>query len=144
MTEDLDWLTGRGVIACDDPAVADAALDRKERYAGVAVIGVVLNGHEPPVALTLIKRALRSAEPQVCANALQALGHLARLQCEVDEESITLLWRALRDKRCASGCQIRSYACNAADDVAMFVPRRVLPRWLRRGHAGRRQPTRGG
>ncbi|GLY97089.1 hypothetical protein [Actinoplanes sp. NBRC 103695] len=88
--------------------------------------------------LPRIKRALRAVSAQTRANALQSLGHHARLHRAIDAESVDLLRRALTDRTVLGGCQIRVYADNAASDVGMFAPRCALPRWLRRRHAGPR------
>ena len=132
-----DWL---GII--DQPAIFDEALDRAHPYAGVALLTLVLNHPDPDVAPPRIKRALETGSTQTQANALQSLGHHARLHHLIDPESVAHLRRALRSRVMLEGFPIRAYAQNAASDVAMFVPRRRLPRWLRRQFAGPRRPVR--
>ncbi|WP_200211540.1 hypothetical protein [Micromonospora coerulea] len=139
MAEILDWLTGRGLSACDDPGLLDAAYDRDERYAGTALIALTLNHDDPLVVLPRIRCGLRSGRPQTRANALQCLGHLARLHGLVDAGSLGLLHRALRNHTPVD-CRYRihGYADSAADDIATFAARRQLPRWLRRSRPGPR------
>ncbi|SCG38747.1 hypothetical protein GA0070614_0554 [Micromonospora coxensis] len=78
---------------------------------------------------------------QTRANALQSLGHHARLHGSIDVESLARLRLALRDRTVLGGYKIRGYAANAASDVGMFVSRAALPRWLRRRFAGPRLPA---
>lgn len=124
--------------AVDQPEIVDEALDRGDPYAGVALLTLVLNHPDPHVALPRIKRALESADAQTRANALQSLGHHARLHGLIDAESVARLRLALRDRAALQGYEVRGYARNAAGDVAMFAPRNRLPRWLRRRFAGPR------
>jgi hypothetical protein len=139
VVEVLDWLMGRGLNCCDDPGMLDDALDRNDRYAGVALIALTLNHEDPLVVLPRIKRALRSANVQTRANALQSLGHVARLHGQIDQESLLLLVRALRDRTLVGRYRLSGYAANAAEDVGCFVTsRRSLPRWFRRRYPGGR------
>ncbi|MEU8265232.1 hypothetical protein AB0C02_32070 [Micromonospora sp. NPDC048999] len=134
VAEVLDWLTGRGLIGCNDPEVVDAALDRHERHAGVALIGLVLHHHDPHVVLPRLKRGLRSPNPPTRANAALSLGHFARLHGLIDGDSLALLRRALRDRTVVGGYPTRGTAEDAAGDVGYYAPRHDLPRWLRRHH----------
>ncbi|MCE0539846.1 hypothetical protein LWF15_30555 [Kineosporia rhizophila] len=132
-----------GAHSCDCLSQADAALDDDEPDAGLALLTLVLGCCEPADAvLARVKRGLRSRHPQVRASALQSLGHFGRLYELIDADSVRLLRRALRDRTVIHGVLIRSYAQNAADDVGMFVPRWLLPRWLRRQCAGPRRGSR--
>ncbi|WP_430782639.1 hypothetical protein [Actinoplanes sp. G11-F43] len=137
-----EWSMAHWSDAVDRPEIVDEALDRRDRHAGVALLVLVLNHPDPAVSLPRIKRGLRAADPQTRVNAVQSLGHHARLHRMIDTESIALLRRARRDRTMAGGYQIRGYAHHAASDVGMFAPRRDLPRWLRRRHPGpRRTPV---
>lgn len=142
VTELLDWLTCTGLNLCDDPLVVDEALNREDRYAGVALIALTLNHVDPFAILPRIKRALGSTSPQTRANALQCLGHLARLHGLIDQEAVQLLVRALRDRTRVDRSEIRGYANAAADDVASFIAcRSCLPRWFRRRRPGPQRPA---
>ncbi|MBU2664014.1 hypothetical protein KOI35_10985 [Actinoplanes bogorensis] len=111
---------------------------------GVALLALALNHPDPDVVLPRIRRALASSSPQTRANALQSLGHVARLHRTIDADLIGRLRSALRDRSRLHRTELRAYAANAADDVAMFVPRRDLPRWLRRAYPGPRLSSRAG
>ncbi|MBC9003267.1 hypothetical protein [Micromonospora aurantiaca (nom. illeg.)] len=130
------WSMRSWLAAIDRPEIVDDALRRDDPYAGVALLTLVLNHPEPDVVLPRIKRALASVSAQTRANALQSLGHYARLHGRIDADSLAHLRRALRDRTVLHGYEIRGYAGDAASDVAIFVPRRRLPRWLRRRFAG--------
>ncbi|MEU4793332.1 hypothetical protein AB0F95_26860 [Micromonospora tulbaghiae] len=130
------WSMRRWVDAIDQPEIVDDALRRDDPYAGVALLTLVLNHPEPDVVLPRITRVLTSVSAQTRANALQSLGHYARLHGRIDADSVAHLRRALRDRTVLHGYEIRGYASNAASDVAVFAPRRRLPRWLRRRFAG--------
>lgn len=123
----------------DQPQDVDRAIDRRDPCAGVALLALVLNHPDPAVAQPRILKGLVSPTPQTRANALQSLGHHARLHQVVDIRSIAALRGALRDRTHVSGCELSDYAYNAASDIAIFVARRNLPRWLRRRFAGRRR-----
>ena len=86
-------------------------------FAGVALLVLVLNQAETQLVLPRIMRGLRSTRAQTRANALQALGHCARLHGLIDADSIAVLRRALRDRTPLGGCQLRGYAGDAADDI---------------------------
>jgi hypothetical protein len=136
-----DEATGQGFDACDCPSTVDAALDGEERGAGTALLYLVLDEFHPAcVVLPRVKRGLRARDAQIRANALQSLGHFGRLHRMIDEESVALLRRALRDRTRIGRYPLWGYAGNAADDIATFVPRHRLPRWFRRRHAGPRRP----
>jgi hypothetical protein len=114
-------------------------LEREDQYTGIALLALVLNHEDPDVVLPRVKRAMASRSPQTRANALQSLGHHARLHGYVDAEAIGRLRHALRDRTVLGGFEIRGYAATAADDVGMFVKRGALPRWFRRRFAGPRR-----
>ncbi|MGC5028440.1 hypothetical protein [Micromonospora sp. DT229] len=132
------WLIGSWSAVVERPELVDAVLDRDDPYAGVALLALTLHHEASEVILPRVKRGLRSASAQTRANALQSLGHHARLHGTVDAECVHLLRIALRDRTLLGGCTLRGYADNAASDVGMFVPRAALPRWLRRRFAGPR------
>ncbi|MFI6268534.1 hypothetical protein [Micromonospora zamorensis] len=141
MSTDPPWSIGSWLSVIDRPEIVDEALDREDQYAGIALLALVLNHEDPGVVLPRIKRAMMSQSPQTRANALQSLGHHARLHGFVDGEAIDRLRQALRDRTVLGGFQIRGYAATAASDVGMFVKRCALPRWFRRRFGGPRQPA---
>lgn len=138
VAEEDPWSMRRWERVVDRPQAVDEALDRNDPYAGVALLVLVLDHPDPDVARPRILRGLTSPHPQTRANALQSLGHHARLHRVVDFESIAKLRAALRDRTPLSGYELRGYAREAAGDIAIFVARRDLPRWLRRRFSGPR------
>jgi hypothetical protein len=141
MTADPRWSISSWFGVVERPEIFDEILDRDDQYAGIALLALVLNHHDPDVVLPRIKRALTSPSVQTRANALQSLGHHARLHGSVDTESLHRLRLALRDRTVLNRYEIRGYAAAAAGDVGMFVKRHELPRWLRRRFAGSRRPV---
>ena len=139
MTIDQPWFISSWIGVLERPEAVDEAVDRNDEYAGVALLALVLNHPESEVALPRIKRALVSANVQTKANALQSLGHYARLHRSIDGELVRRLRVALSDRTSLRRSQIRGYAFHAASDVGMFVSRSQLPRWLRRRFAGPRR-----
>jgi hypothetical protein len=142
VTIDQPWLIGSWIDVVERLEVVDEAVDRDDEYAGVALLALVLNHLESGVVLPRIKRALVSPIAETRANALQSVGHHARLHGSIDAELARRLHYALCDRTPLNRSQIRSYAFHAASDVGMFVRRQELPRWLRRRFAGPRVPTR--
>lgn len=141
MTIDEPWFIGSWIGVVERPEAVDEAVDRNDEYAGVALLALVLNHLDSEVALPRIKRALMSPNTQTRANALQSLGHYARLHRSIDGDLVRRLRCALNARTPLHRTQIRGYAFHAASDVGMFVRRRELPRWLRRRFAGPRCPT---
>ncbi|MFI5834880.1 hypothetical protein ACIA5A_14525 [Micromonospora sp. NPDC051300] len=142
MPKDPPWFIGSWLDVVEQPEIVDEALDREDRYAGVALLALVLNHEDPAVVLPRVKRAMTSRDPQTRANALQSLGHHGRLHGSIDAEAIGRLRRALHDRTALGGFEIRGYAATAAGDVGMFVERHALPRWFRRRFAGPRRSAR--
>ncbi|BCJ54188.1 hypothetical protein Asp14428_56630 [Actinoplanes sp. NBRC 14428] len=134
MPADPPWFLSTWAGVLDRPQLVDEALDREDEYAGVALLALVLGHPDPAVAPPRIRRALAARNPQTRANALQSLGHQARLHGVVDAASILALRRALRDDTVVGRgpYRIRGYAETAADDIGSFARRRELPRWFRR------------
>jgi len=141
VTIERPWLIGSWVGVVEQPETVDEAVDRNDEYAGVALLALVLNHPESAIALARIKRALASPSAQTRANALQSVGHYARLHRSIDAELLKRLRCALSDRTPVHRSQIRDYAFHAASDVGMFVRRRDLPRWLRRRYSGPRHPS---
>ncbi|EEP73072.1 hypothetical protein MCAG_03399 [Micromonospora sp. ATCC 39149] len=139
MTIEQPWFIGSWIGVLERPEAVDEAVDRNDEYAGVALLALVLNHPEPGVVLPRIKEALASPSAQTRANALQSVGHYARLHRSIDDEVMKRLRRALGDRTPLHRFQVRGYAFNAASDVGMFVRRREIPRWLRRRFAGPRR-----
>ncbi|WP_127497414.1 hypothetical protein [Actinoplanes solisilvae] len=136
MSTDPPWSIGSWVDVVERPEIVDEVLDRDDQYAGIALLALVLNHEDPDVVLPRVKRAMVSRNPQTRANALQSLGHHARLHGFVDAEAIGRLRQTLRDRTVLGGFEIRGYAATAASDVGMFVKRGALPRWFRRRFSG--------
>jgi hypothetical protein len=139
VTVEQPWFIGSWAGVVERPEAVDEAVNRNDEYAGVALLALVLNHPEPAVVLPRIKRALASPSAQTKANALQSVGHYARLHGLIDGELMRRLRCALSDRTPLHRSQIRGYAFHAASDVGMFVRRRELPRWLRRRFAGPRR-----
>jgi hypothetical protein len=135
------WFIASWIGVVERPEAVDEAVDRNHEYAGVALLALVLNHPEPAVVLPRIKRALASRNAPTRANALQSVGHYARLHGSIDSELVKRLRGALSDRTPLGRYQIRGYASDAAGDVGMFAPRSDLPRWLRRRFAGPVRPT---
>jgi hypothetical protein len=142
VTIDQPWFIGSWIGVVERPEAVDEAIGRNDEYAGVALLALVLNHPEPQVVLPRIEQALASPRAQTRANALQSLGHYARLHRSIDRELVKRLHCALSDRTPLHRSQVRGYAFRAASDVGMFVKRRERPRWLRRRFAGPRRPTR--
>lgn len=142
VTIDQPWFIGSWIGVVEQPEAVDEAVDRNDKYAGVALLALVLNHPEAEVVLPRIKQALASPSDQTRANALQSLGHYARLHGSIDGELVRRLRCALSDRTPVHRSQLRGYAFHAASDVGMFVARGELPGWLRRRFAGPRRPTR--
>jgi hypothetical protein len=141
VTIEQPWFIGSWIGVVERPEAVDEAVDRNDVYAGVALLALVLNHPESAVVLPRIKRALASPRAQTRVNALQSLGHYARLHRSIDGELVKRLRCALSDRTPLHRSQIRGYAFHAASDVGMFVRRCDLPRWLRRRYSGPRHPT---
>lgn len=142
VTETAPWSMQGWAHVVDRPQDVDEALARNDPSAGVALLTLVLGHPDPDVGLPRILQGLVAARPETRVNALQALGHHARLHRVVDAASIAMLRAALRDRTTLGQHAVRGSASNAADDIAVFVPRRSLPRWLRRRCAGPHRPRR--
>jgi hypothetical protein len=142
VTIEKAWSIGSWVDVVDRPEAVDEAVDRDDEYAGVALLALVLNHPQPGIVLPRIKLALASRSVQTRANALQSVGHYARLHGSIDRDLLERLRRALSDRTPLHSATICGYAFHAASDVGMFVQRRDLPRWLRRRFSGPRRPPR--
>ncbi|MFJ1703310.1 hypothetical protein [Kitasatospora sp. NPDC088346] len=123
----MDWSSTSALMGTDRPEEVDAALDRADPHAGVALIGLAVTHPDPAVVLPRIARAL--ADPAHRDRAAVALAHTARLHGTVDARCLALLRELPRGNP-------------ADDDLWAFVPRRHLPAWLWRhqllGRFGRR------
>lgn len=115
--EGMDWQSGSGLLGTDRPEEVDAALDRADPLAGVAVIGLALNHPDPAAILPRIACALAADDRKLLQQATTATAHVARLHHTVDGPVLDLLRRRPRG--------------NEADsDLWLFVPKRRLPWWL--------------
>jgi hypothetical protein len=117
----MNWLDSSALMGTDRPEEVDAAFERGERDVGVAVIGLALTHPDPWQILPRTARALASANPDVRAQGIVALAHVARLHHVVDQDNLDLL-RGMRRGNPAD------------DDLWTFVPHRLLPWWLHRRH----------
>jgi hypothetical protein len=123
---DLDWTDHTAVWQADHrPADVNAAFDRSEPLAGLAVISLSLQHPSPDDVLPLVARAFESPDPQIRYQGTVALANTARLHRTVDARCLTLL------RACPRGNP-------ADDDLWSFIPHRQLPLWLRRHHAKER------
>ncbi|MEU9112902.1 hypothetical protein AB0D04_14220 [Streptomyces sp. NPDC048483] len=125
----MNWQDSSALMGTDRPEEVDAALDRGEELARVAIIGLALTHPDAaailPRVARVIETALETADDELLYPGTLALAHTARLHGTVDRRCMELL------RRCPRG--------NVADDdVATFVARRRLPWWLRRYHLRKR------
>ncbi|WP_354641147.1 hypothetical protein [Kitasatospora camelliae] len=114
----MDWSSTSALMGTDRPEEVDAALDRGEPLAGVALIGLAVTHPDPAGVLPRIARALAAEDaPELVHHATVALAHTARLHGTVDRACLDLLRDLPRGSQ-------------ADDDLWAFVPRRHLPWWL--------------
>ncbi|MER5522118.1 hypothetical protein [Streptomyces sp. NPDC002763] len=117
----MDWETGEGLLALDDPAEWDAAFERGADHLGTAVIGLAF--HCPlEAASPRIVRVMGFPDGFQRTNAFVAAGHAARLNRRLTPE----LFAALR----AEG--LGGVAEHPIRDTLTFVPFRDLPPWFKR------------
>ncbi|MFC0548285.1 hypothetical protein [Kutzneria chonburiensis] len=119
--DDIDWATGRGLLAVDDPAEVDDAFARKEKHVGIAVVGLALNNEDLDAVAPRVVRAIESDDVETRRLGFTAAGHSARLFQTLDPRIGEVLHRFRKD----------GIASTALDDVLSFVPFRQLPRWLK-------------
>ncbi|GAA4853961.1 hypothetical protein [Kitasatospora terrestris] len=113
----MDWSSTTALMGTDRPEEVDAALDRSDPLAGVALIGLAVTHPDPANILPRVARALASDDPDLVHQATVALAHTARLHGTVDRACLDLLRRLPRGNE-------------ADDDIWAFVPRHRLPWWL--------------
>ncbi|GII91902.1 hypothetical protein [Sinosporangium siamense] len=121
----MNWMTGEGLIGCDDPSEVDAAFDRKEHHVGAAVIGLALNCPDVAIVAPRAVRALASGRPETINQGLTALSHMVRINHSVDKGSLAHLRLMLKDK------DLRKTAELYAADICIYVAHGSLPLWLR-------------
>jgi hypothetical protein len=117
----LDWAAGHGLLAVADPAVVDAAFDRREKHVGIAVVGLALNGDDLDAIAPRVVRAIEADDEETRRLGFTAAGHTARLFGTLDPRIEAVLRRRRRD----------GIAATALDDVVQYVGE--LPEWLTRG-----------
>ncbi|MFE2055344.1 hypothetical protein [Streptomyces sp. NPDC059446] len=121
----MNWQSGSALLGTDRPEEVDAALDRGEELAGIAVIGLALQHPDADAILPRVARALESPDAALRPQSRVALAHVARLHGTVDRRCLELLKSHPRGNE-------------ADDDLWSYVPHRRLPWWLWRHHLGRR------
>ena len=114
--EGVNWHDHAAVMGTARPEDVDAALDRDEDLAGVAVIGLALSHPDPWTVLPRVARALDHNRLEVRAQGATALAHVARLHGVVSRECLQVLRRHPHDV--------------AEDDLWTFVAHHRLPPWL--------------
>jgi hypothetical protein len=119
--DDIDWATGRGLLAVDDPAEVDNAFARNEKHVGIAVVGLALNNEDLDVVAPRVVRAIESDDVETRRLGFTAAGHSARLFEVLDPRVGEVLRRFRKD----------GIAATALDDVLQYVPFRQLPGWLK-------------
>ncbi|GAB7029792.1 hypothetical protein AB0G35_09995 [Streptomyces sp. NPDC021749] len=123
----MNWRESAALLGTDRPEEVDAAFERGEELAGVAVIGLALTHPDPaailPRVARALERALESSDHRLRHQGIVALAHTARLHGTVDRRCLDLL------RRCPRGTE-------ADDDLWAYVPRHRLPWWLWRHRVG--------
>jgi hypothetical protein len=122
--EGMDWSSSTALMGTDRPEEVDAAFDRGESLAGLAVIGLALTCPDADAILPRAARAMAHPDPEVSRQGTLALAHTARLHGRTDPRCLELL-------------RARRRGNEADDDVWAYVPHRRLPWWLWRHHLGR-------
>ena len=120
--DDYAWESGEGLLGVNDPAIVDEALDRGERYAGIAVTGLALNNDDLVEIAPRVARATRSGDQETRRMAFVALGHSVRLFGELPPA----LDKALHDARNEPA------AATAFSDTLQYIPFSRLPTWLKK------------
>lgn len=110
-------------MGCDDPAEVDAAFERREPLTGVAVLGLALNVLDPGLVAPRLQRAMADTDAEIRRCGALGVGHMARLNGTVDDESIALLRQLAEDPVPI----VRGTVGDALDDVRIFVRRSDLP-----------------
>lgn len=117
----MNWQDSSALMGTDRPEEVDAALDRGEEMAGVAIIGLALTHPDAaailPRVARVIQMALETPDKKLLHPGTLALAHTARLHGTIDRRCLELL------RRCPRGME-------ADDDVWGYVSWRRLPLWL--------------
>ncbi|GGO67229.1 hypothetical protein [Nonomuraea cavernae] len=119
----MDWTDISQLMGCDDPAEVDAAFERREPLTGVAVLGLALNVLDPGLVAPRLQRAMADTDAEIRRCGALGVGHMARLNGTVDDESIALLRQLAEDPVPI----VRGTVGDALDDVRIFVRRSDLP-----------------
>ncbi|GAA3357151.1 hypothetical protein [Saccharopolyspora gregorii] len=118
----MNWDTGEGLLAVEDPRVVDAAFDRGERHVGVAVVGISLNWDRQEDISIRIQRAAESEDRETQRMAFTALGHVVRRFRSLDSVLDSVIYRF----RSSSLSEV------AMDDVLQYIPFWQMPLWLKK------------
>lgn len=115
--EGMNWSSHSALLGTDRPEEIDAALDRADPLAGVALIGLAMTHPDPGQILPRIAHAYAIGGDQLTQQATVATAHVARLHRTTSPEVLA----HVRSRRRG----------NEADmDLWSFVPHRRLPWWL--------------
>jgi hypothetical protein len=87
----------------------------------VAVLSAALNSTDPSWAESVCVRLSIHPDPGVRGNAILGLGHIARLHGALQAHS----FRAIAEARADPHPYVRGHAESAADDVEVFLDRRI-------------------
>jgi hypothetical protein len=126
--DEINWETGEGLLAVDDPIEVDDAFARNEKHVGIAVVGLALNNEDLDAVAPRVVRAIESDDEETRRLGFTAAGHTVRL-FETLDPRIEQALRRFRDD---------GIAATALDDVLQYVRFRQLPRWLQAESVRRR------
>lgn len=119
--DEINWATGEGLLAVDDPSEVDDAFARNEKHVGIAVVGLSLNNEDLDAVAPRVVRAIASDDVETRRLGFTAAGHTARLFGVLDPRIERVLHRFRDD----------GIAATALDDVLQYVRFRQLPFWLK-------------
>ena len=119
--DEINWETGEGLLAVDDPTEVDNAFARNEKHVGIAVVGLALNNEDLDAVAPRVVRAIESDDVETRRLGFTAAGHAARLFETLDPRIEQALRRFRND----------GIAATALDDVLQYVRFRQLPSWLK-------------
>ena len=126
--DEINWETGEGLLAVDDPIEVDDAFARNEKHVGIAVVGLALNNEDLDAVAPRVVRAIESDDEETRRLGFTAAGHTARLFETLDPKIEQVLRRFRND----------GIAATALDDTLQYVRFWQLPRWLQ-GESVRRR-----
>ena len=119
--QEINWETGEGLLAVDDPAMVDDAFTHSKKHVGIAVIGLALNHEKLDEIAPRVVRTIESPSIQTRRLGFTAAGHTARLFRTLNPRIERVLYRYRND----------TIAATAIDDSLQYVSFRHLPSWLK-------------